>query len=102
VKQIPIKSIPSQAFKVVLDGQNVKIKLYQKPEGLFFDLAADGTDIVVAVLAYDAIPLISREYAGFKGQMMFIDTQGNSAPEYSELADRYSLVYFNEEESALI
>jgi hypothetical protein len=100
--EIPISAIPSQVCKVVLDGQICQIKIYQKESALFVDINADGVDINVGTIALDTAMLVSRDYAGFRGNLFFIDTQGNDDPDYSGLGSRYSLIYITEEEYALL
>lgn len=102
MQTVPLQPVPSQSTKVVLGGQNCQILVYQKPQGVFVDINADGVDISVGTIARDAVPLISREYAGFSGNLVFIDTQGSADPVYDGLGSRYSLVYLTAEEYALI
>ena len=102
MQEIPLQPIPSQSTKVVLGGQNCQLLVYQKPEGVFIDVNADGVDMVVGVIARDAVPLVCREYAGFVGNLLFIDTQGSSDPSYDGLGSRFSLVYLTADEYALI
>lgn len=102
MQNIPIQPIPSQLVKVVLGGQNVQIFIYQKDQGLFIDINSDGVDIVVGVIARDAVPIICREYMGFIGNILFVDTQGASDPIYSGLGSRFSLVYLTADEYGLI
>lgn len=100
--QIPLQPIPAQISKVVLNGQNCQLSIFQKERGLFVDINVNGVDIVTAVIARDAVPLICREYAGFSGNLLFIDTQGSSDPSYDGLGSRFSLVYLTAEEYAII
>lgn len=102
MQNIPIQPIPSQLVKVVLGGQNVQIFIYQKDQGLFVDINSDGVDIVVGVIARDAVAIICREYMGFIGNILFVDTQGSSDPTYSGLGSRFSLVYLTADEYGLI
>ena len=102
MQTVPLHPVPSQSTKVVLGGQNCQILVYQKPQGVFVDINADGVDISVGTVARDAVPLVSREYAGFAGNLLFIDTQGSDDPAYAGLGDRFSLVYLTAEEYALI
>lgn len=102
MQQIPLQPIPSQSTKVVLGGQNCQLLVYQKPQGVFVDINVDGVDISVGTIARDAVPLISREYAGFSGNLLFIDSQGSADPSYEGLGDRFALVYLTAEEYALI
>jgi len=102
MQTIPMLPVASQSIKVVLGAQNCQILIYQKPEGVFVDLNADGVDIVVGVIARDAVPIVCREYAGFIGNLIFIDTQGSSDPAYSGLGSRWTLTYLTGVENVLI
>lgn len=102
MQTVPLQPVPSQSIKAVLGGQNCQILIYQKAQGCFVDINADGVDIVLGIVARDAVPLVCREYTGFIGNLLFIDTQGADDPSYSGLGDRWSLVYLTAEEYALI
>lgn len=102
MQEIPLHGAPVQITRVVLGGQNCQLKIYQKSQGLFVDINADGEDITVAVIARDAVPLVNRNYVGFAGNLLFVDTQGSTDPEYSGLGSRYSLIYLTADEYALI
>ena len=102
MQSVHLQPVPSQSTKVVLGGQNCQILVYQKPQGVFVDINADGVDISVGTIARDAVPLISREYAGFSGNLLFIDSQGSADPSYDGLGSRFDLVYLTAEEYALI
>lgn len=102
MQTVPLQPIPSQLTKVVLGGQNVQIFIYQKDQGVFVDINSDGVDVVVGVIARDAVPLVCREYAGFIGNLLFVDTQGSSDPSYGGLGSRFSLVYLTADEYALL
>ncbi len=102
MQTVPLQPVPSQSTKVVLGGQNCQILVYQKPQGVFVDVNVDGVDVVVGVIARDAVPLVCREYAGFVGNLIFIDSQGSSDPSYEGFGDRFTLVYLTADEYALI
>jgi hypothetical protein len=102
MQTVPLQPVPSQSTKIVLGGQNCQILIYQKPQGCFVDINADGVDIVVGIIARDAVPLVCREYTGFVGNLLFIDTQGSDDPSYESLGARWSLVYLTADEYALI
>ena len=102
MQTVPLQPVPSQITKVVLGAQNCQILIYQKPQGMFVDINVNGADVVTGVIARDAVPLVSREYAGFSGNLLFIDSQGSADPSYDGLGDRFALVYLTAEEYALI
>jgi hypothetical protein len=102
MQTVPLQPVPSQLTSVVLGGQNCQIFVYQKSQGCFVDINADGIDIVVGVLVRNAVPLICREYAGFIGNLLFIDTQSYDDPSYEGLGSRWNLVYLTAEENVLI
>lgn len=100
--EIPLQPVPAQIAKVVLGGQNCQMALWQKPQGLFVDINVDGVELVTNVIARDAVPLICRDYTGFIGNLLFLDTRGRDDPEYTGLNDRFKLVYLNAEQYAFI
>lgn len=102
MQTVPLQPVPAQLTKVVLGGQNCQILLSQKSEGLFVDLSANGVDIVVGIIARDAVPIVCRQYTGFEGNLIFIDTQGSSDPISSGLGDRFDLVYLTAEENEFV
>ena len=92
-QQVPLQTNPSQIVRTVLGGQNVQLFVYQKEQGLFVDVAVGETNIVSAALALNETPIVCRNYAGFVGNLVFIDTQGSDDPYWTGLADRYALIY---------
>ena len=99
--QIPIQPVPSQQVKAVLASQNCQIAIYQKAQGIFVDLNSNGIDISVGVLAHNAVALDPRDYAGFSGNLMFIDTQGLDDPSFKGFNTRWFLVYLTAAEYEL-
>jgi hypothetical protein len=99
---IPLQPVPSQSTKVILDGQNCQILINQRTQGIFVDVNVNGVDIVTSVIARDAVPIVCRDYAGFAGNLLFIDNMGNSDPSFEGLGDRYSLVYLTAAEYDLV
>lgn len=99
---IPLQPAPSQITRIVLGGQNCQINVYQKTQGLFFDLSIEDKDIVVGTICRNWTPLISREYTGFVGNLLFLDINGSDDPYYTGFGTRFQLVYFTAEEYALV
>lgn len=103
MQTITIQPVPSQTLKVVLADQNVSIKLYQKQDyGVFIDVVLNGSYVASGQIVRDITPLIPSSYLGFVGNLMFIDTEGNSDPDYSGMGDRWQLLYLTADEYALL
>lgn len=90
---IPIQSKPSQVTSIVLANQNCQISLYSKSTGIFFDLIVNDVTILSTRIVRNAVPLVRQKYLGFVGDLVVIDTQGKSDPEYMGLGTRYLLYY---------
>lgn len=93
VQIIPLTSAPSQTFTVQLGAQNCSMNIYQKSNGLYFDLTVNGAPCVNTVLCLNLVGLVREAYYGLTGQLAFVDTQGTSDPTYDGLGTRYQLVY---------
>ena len=110
--QVPLSAVPSQTLSIVLAGQSCQIAVYQKQPvtdeygvaaGLFFDLSVGGVPIINAARCLDRTPILQdRQYLGFVGEFMFLDTlatQGgpptfNGAPPYYlGLGSQFVLLY---------
>ena len=99
---IPLQPVPAQSVKTILGGQNCLIRVYQKTQGLFVDLVSDGQPVVTCVIARDAVPLVCREYVGFVGNLIFVDTQGDADTTHDGLGSRFILIYITAEENEII
>ena len=93
---VPIRAVPAQVFDIVLGKQACTIKIYQKQYGLFLDLIAAGKPVITGVLCRDRSYIVRHEHLGFRGDMYFADSQGNSDPEHSGLGSRFVLIYQEE------
>jgi hypothetical protein len=104
---IPLSAVPSQNFQIVLANQNCAISIYQE-DGydytdltlstfavkLYFDLAYNGIDVTNGAICLNQKRLlINRQYLGFVGDFMFVDTQGTNDPAFAGLGTRYVLLY---------
>lgn len=90
---VPLTPTPAQTFTITLAGQNVRINLYQKDTGLFADVKVNDAYIVAGVRCLNASPLVGSGYMGFKGNLTFLDLEGDEEPTYVGLGDRFFLAY---------
>ncbi len=93
--QVPLQPVPAQQLQIVLGGQNVQIAVYLRGSNLFVDVNSGGADISIGVLALNLVPLVPTVYFGFAGNLVFVDTQGDSDPTYNGLGSRYQLLYIS-------
>lgn len=91
-RQIPLSAIPSQTANVTLDGQVARITVRTIGSFLYFSL--DGV-VTNRICRNRQRLLVDAQYHGFVGDFEFVDTQGDSDPQYPGLADRFMLVYFS-------
>lgn len=91
--KIPLQKTTSQSFKAVLAEQDCSIKVHQRAGYVYVDLTADGRQIVLGSLARDRVGLVRHDYLGFKGELMFEDTQGNNDPRCEGFNERWRLMY---------
>ncbi len=99
---IPLQPVPSQSISFVVAGQNCQAKIYTAGGQMFADVQAGGVSLVSCVILRDAVPIVCRDYAGFVGNLVMIDTQGGDDPQYSGLGSRWQLVYLTADEYAII
>lgn len=99
---IPLSPLPAQIVNVPLSNQVCQIEVTQKFFGLFLDLYVNNTLIIGGVVCQNLNPIVRQRYLGFNGDLMFVDTQGDSDPEYSGLGSRYQLLYLTADEVASI
>ena len=67
---------------------------------LYCDLVLNGVQAWSGVPCLLGTPINSRAYLGFIGDLLFVDTQGVSDPDYTGLGTRYFLIYVPTDGSA--
>lgn len=100
---IPLQAVASQQLSVLLEQQDCQISVYQKSTGLFFDLFADGVEIISGVICQNLNLIVRSLYLGFNGDLVFMDNQnGNIDPDYTQIGSRFSLVYLTVDDLAAL
>lgn len=95
---IPVQPLPSQTLQVQLDQQACTLNIYQNTYGLFVDVFSDNILIAGGVVALNLVRMLRDIATGFRGDLAFYDTQGNSDPIYTGLGNRFVLVYLDADE----
>jgi hypothetical protein len=89
---VPVQAVPNQTLNVTLDGQQAQIGLRTLGANLYFTL----NGVVATRVCRDRQRLLlDAKYRGFRGDFIFLDTQGLNDPKWPGLGDRYRLVYLN-------
>lgn len=91
-------AVPSQTMSINLGGQACQLELrtlgLDADAALYFTLSVGATPIVKTRICRNVQRLLAdAQYQGFQGDLMFIDTQGDTDPTYAGLGARYVLLY---------
>lgn len=90
---IPLMAVPSQTVSPSLNGQAVQLNIYQKSTGLYCDVLVSGSPIIYGVICRNLNRIVRDLYLGFSGDLMFLDQEGSSDPNYTGLGTRWVLMY---------
>lgn len=107
---VDLDPVPSQTLQIVLAGQNCNLFVYIKTgadltdltlqtpkQCTYMDLSYNGITVTTTSLCLDQERiLLDRQYLGFVGDFMFVDTQGNDDPVYTGFGSRWLLLYLEE------
>jgi hypothetical protein len=116
MQAIPLNAVPSQTLQITLGGQSCALSFYTKTgydltdptlsttaAQLYADISYNGVTLTTtAVCLNEKRLLINRQYLGFVGDFMFVDTQGTSDPQYAGLGSRYVLLYLEASDLAAV
>lgn len=95
---IPLSPIPSQKLKVVLNDQDCEISILMRGPNLYLDLTVDGVVIQQGALLLDYVSAIQIPTRNFSGTLAMVDTQGQAAPRYDGLGNRWKLCFWSDGE----
>lgn len=99
--EIPLVAYPSRKFQIVLNDQDCTIKLYQKGKNVYVDLEVNTTPVIAGAICLNNKPIIIYAQSLFKGNMLFIDVQGNGNPQWDGLGTRWKLIYYSDDKELL-
>ncbi|TCJ96132.1 hypothetical protein EV694_1683 [Volucribacter psittacicida] len=92
--KIPLQAIPNQKFSIQINNQEITISLATRhKQQLYATVSVNGEKIVDNRLCLNIQPLISVDYLPIKGNLFFIDMEGQDDPHYSGLGTRFILIY---------
>lgn len=95
---ISIEPVKEQSINVTLGSQPCSIRLVQRESAMYMDLSVNDVPLIQGVPCLYANRMVRYSYLGFSGDLVFLDTQGQSDPFYDELGSRFKLFYMTEAE----
>jgi hypothetical protein len=90
---VPLNAVPNQNVNVTLDGQATTLHVYQTLYGVFIDVFVNNVLVIGGVICQNLNRIVRDTYLGFLGDLMFLDNEGSSDPQYTGLGARWSLIY---------
>lgn len=102
--RIPLRAAPNQSLEILLGGQNCALRLYSRiadgVERLYCDLAVNREIVFGGVVCQNMTPLKLYRHLPFRGQLLFVDMEGDAPPDWRGLDGRFRLVWLDEDETA--
>ncbi|EAS3168161.1 phage baseplate plug family protein [Citrobacter freundii] len=98
MQTISIEPKKSQILSINLAGQLCTIRLIQRESFMYMDLTVNGNPIMQGVPCLYGNKMVGYSYLGFKGDLVFIDNEGQKDPYWEGLGSRYIFYYIEESE----
>lgn len=99
MQTIALNQVDAQKFTTNVSDQDINIRIMDRGDnGTFFDLYLNNTSIITGVLCLDRTFLVKYTYHNFKGDFMFVDTQGADAPQFTYYNTRFIFVYLTSDD----
>ncbi|WP_145484418.1 phage baseplate plug family protein [Yersinia aldovae] len=95
---ITLENKKSQSIFITLEGQSCLIRIIQRDSSIYMDLTVNGNPILQGVPCLYANKIVRYKYLGFRGDLFFLDNEGQSNPEWNGLANRFPLYFITEAE----
>ncbi|TDN54897.1 hypothetical protein EC843_101956 [Buttiauxella sp. JUb87] len=95
---ISIEPQKSQSISVSLDGQQCVIRMIQRESFIYMDFTVNGNPIMQGVPCLYGNKMVGYSYLGFKGDLVFLDSDGQQDPHWDGLGKRHILYYIEESE----
>jgi hypothetical protein len=95
---VPTQPVANQVLTVQLDNQNTQLKIRQTRYGMFMDVLVNNQPIINGVICQNLNRIVRDLYLGFLGDFVWLDSQGNSDPDYTGLGGRFNLIYISAQE----
>lgn len=93
---ISLSQEKEQTINVTLAEQRCVMRLVQRDSGIYIDLTVNDIVILQGVPCWYANKIVRYSYLGFVGDLVFLDNEGQSDPQWDGLGKRYPFYYLEE------
>lgn len=90
---ISLSKDPNQVFTTELDGKVCEFEIVSRYGYTFMNLTVDDEVQFKGIICQNRNNILQYKCYKLNGELMFIDTQGNSNPEAEGFGERFFLVY---------
>ncbi len=90
---VPLLPVSSQVLTVTLDGQSCRLEVFARTFGIFVNVFVADVPVALGVQARDRVPIVRAKYSGFRGDLIFVDTQGTDDPVAASFGGRHFLAF---------
>lgn len=97
---ISLTPVPSQKLQIILADQDVELSILQRGAHVYASITVNGVILRQGALCIDRVPILEPGATSFSGNLMFLDMQGTSDPQWQEYGSRYILFYYTAEEAS--
>lgn len=95
MREIPLEAIPYQTLSFMLEDKSVQVSVRQLGTSLYTSLWIDGEPITSLVRATNGGRICAYPTSAIDTDLRWIDTVGDSDPQYDGLGTRWRMVYGN-------
>lgn len=95
---VPLSAIPSQELSLILNNQDISVRVYMRGDYLYLDVLNEDTPIILGQLIVSNVNLLPSGLTNFVGNFRMVDTNGNEDPQYIGLGERWQLLYLSDED----
>ena len=96
--KIPLQRIPSQKLRIVLEGQNVTLRVFYRLGLMYADVYVGSTAVALGMVCRNRASIVENAGSRFSGNLYFMDMIGDSDPIYDDFGSRYVLMYVSASE----
>lgn len=94
---IPIDKQPNQKFTVRLNGKKVELSFITRGLYMYANIKVEDEPLYNGVICLNGVNLVQYPNTKLNGKLYFKDTQGEEAPIYAGLNDRWLLFFEGED-----